>query len=535
MELKTLIADDEISIRQLIKKLIDPSAPLQIVGEAADGNTAYEMIQEKKPDIVITDIRMPGLNGVELMRKARENGVKVDFILVSGYRDFEYARSAVQLGALDYLLKPINREELNRVLEKAWKLRERSETMRKQLETVEEKLAKNQKILRREFMMRYISYGEQGNAPKEIAHYRNGFLPEAGCYTVFLIKTDGDPKEMESMEPQELQRNLEVFSAPYVQEMRRVCREIEVFCTGNSLYVLTNTENENVLKTLVNSLRNGLKANASAIWPFVLTIAMGTTETELGKIGNSFTAAYYMIWERVKGRTGEVLTCDLQVLKKEVKPLSEEALQEIERSIGAFHVPELKQVIEREIENGKIWETFAYGWVRKLTGLMEACVQECEKYETEAGSRQLFEETRRKLDICRTKEELEQLCVGFCCHLLEECIRQRKNGVGRAAKQIQDYLKEHYAEEANLEKIAEKIGLTSAYISTIFKKETGMTITNYLIQIRLEKAKEMIRDTNMTISEIAYAVGYVDTRYFSKLFIKNVGIKPVEYRRFYAK
>ena len=268
MELKILIADDEISIRQLIKKLIDPSAPLQIVGEAAGGNSAYEMIQEKKPDIVITDIRMPGLNGVELMRKARENGIKVDFILVSGYRDFEYARSAVQLGALDYLLKPINREELNRVLEKAWKLRERSETMRKQLENVEEKLAKNQKILRQEFMMRYISYAEQGNVPKEIAHYRNGFLPEAGCYTVFLIKTDGNPKEMECMELQEFQRNLEMFSASYVQEMRRVCREIEVFCTGNSLYVLTNTENENVLKTLVNSLRNGLKANASAIWPW---------------------------------------------------------------------------------------------------------------------------------------------------------------------------------------------------------------------------------------------------------------------------
>lgn len=152
------------------------------MGEAADGATAYEMIQEKKPDIVITDIRMPGLNGVELMRKARENGIKVDFILVSGYRDFEYARSAVQLGALDYLLKPINREELNRVLEKAWKLRERSETMRKQLETVEEKLAKNQKILRREFMMRYISYAEQGNVPKEIAHYRNVFCQRLMLY-----------------------------------------------------------------------------------------------------------------------------------------------------------------------------------------------------------------------------------------------------------------------------------------------------------------------------------------------------------------
>ena len=124
MELKILIADDEISIRQLIKKLIDPSATLKIVGEAADGNSAYEMIQEKKPDIVITDIRMPGLNGVELMHKARENGIKVDIILVSGYRDVEYAGSAVQLGALDYQLKPINREELNRELAKARKERE---------------------------------------------------------------------------------------------------------------------------------------------------------------------------------------------------------------------------------------------------------------------------------------------------------------------------------------------------------------------------------------------------------------------------
>ena len=79
------------------------------------------------------------------------------------------------------------------------------------------------------------------------------------------------------------------------------------------------------------------------------------------------------------------------------------------------------------------------------------------------------------------------------------------------------------------------MGLTGAYISTIFKKETGMTLTNFLIQIRIEKAKEMIRTTNMTINEIAYAVGYVDARYFSKLFIKTVGIKPVEYRRFYGK
>lgn len=205
MELKILIADDEISIRQLIKKLIDPSAPLQIVGEAADGNSAYEMIQEKKPDIVITDIRMPGLNGVELMRKARENGIKVDFILVSGYRDFEYARSAVQLGALDYLLKPINREELEPGIGKAWKLRESIRDYAKAGGKRRRKTGKEPEDTAPGVYDALYFLCRAGKCAEEIAHYRNGFLPEAGCYTVFLIKTDGNPKEMECMELQEFQ------------------------------------------------------------------------------------------------------------------------------------------------------------------------------------------------------------------------------------------------------------------------------------------------------------------------------------------
>lgn len=533
MKLKVLIADDEISIRQLIKKLIDPSAPVQIVDEAADGNTAYEMIQEKKPDIVITDIRMPGLNGVELMRKTRENGIQVEFILVSGYRDFEYARSAVQLGALDYLLKPINKEELNRVLEKAWKEQERSETMRKQLENVEEKLAKNQKILRREFVMRYISYAEKGNVPKEIDHYRNGFLPEAGCYTVFLMKIDTDQTEIENSERQ---RRLEDLSENYIHEIYRVCRETESFCTGSNLYILLNTENEDVLKTLANTLRIRLKEEASFMWPFSLTISIGTTETTLEKIGDSFAVAYCMIWERVRRRRGEVIVSNLQILKtKKIPMLTEEVTQKIEKSISAFHVAQLQQILEDEIKIWKDQRMFVYDLVKSMEQVMEICVRECEKYETEENFQKILKETVGQMENSTTLEGLEGICVNFCCGLLEKCICQRKNGVGRAVKQIQDYLEEHYTEEANLEKIAEKIELTSAYISTIFKKETGMTITNYLIKIRLEKAKQMIRDTNMTITEIAYAVGYVDTRYFSKLFIKNVGIKPVEYRKFYTK
>ena len=130
-----IVIDDESLIRKgTIKKLQPMEEQITCIGEADNGKAGIELIQEVHPDIVILDMQMPIMGGKELLPYLAESYPDMPLIVISGYRDFEYARSAVQLGALDYLLKPINREELNRVLEKARKLRERSETMRKQLE-----------------------------------------------------------------------------------------------------------------------------------------------------------------------------------------------------------------------------------------------------------------------------------------------------------------------------------------------------------------------------------------------------------------
>ena len=312
------------------------------------------------------------------------------------------------------------------------------------------------------------------------------------------------------------------MSENYIHEIYRVCRETESFCTGSNLYILLNTENEDVLKTLANTLRIRLKEEASFMWPFSLTISIGTTETTLEKIGDSFAAAYCMIWERVRRRMGEVIVSNLQILKtKKIPMLTEEVTQKIEKSISAFHVAQLQQILEDEIKIWKDQRLFVYDLVKSMEQVMEICVRECEKYETEENFQKILKETVGQMENSTTLEGLEGICVKFLLWFIGKMyLSEKKMVVGRAVKQIQDYLEEHYTEEANLEKIAEKIELTSAYISTIFKKETGMTITNYLIKIRLEKAKQMIRDTNMTITEIAYAVGYVDTRYSVNCLLK---------------
>ena len=117
--MKVLIADDEINIILLIKSLIDrQKTDVEIAGEAGDGITALEMVRQLKPDVVITDIRMPGMNGMDLIRHVREEQIPVEFVIISGYSEFEYARSAIQYGVSDYLLKPIKKDELNDVLAK---------------------------------------------------------------------------------------------------------------------------------------------------------------------------------------------------------------------------------------------------------------------------------------------------------------------------------------------------------------------------------------------------------------------------------
>ena len=130
--MKVLIADDEINIILLIKSLIDrKKTAVEIIGEAGDGITALEMVRRLKPDVVITDIRMPGMSGMDLIRHVREEQIPVEFVIISGYSEFEYARSAIQYGVSDYLLKPIKQAELMETLEK---IREKCES---RLETME--------------------------------------------------------------------------------------------------------------------------------------------------------------------------------------------------------------------------------------------------------------------------------------------------------------------------------------------------------------------------------------------------------------
>lgn len=531
--LRILVVDDEISIIELIKRLIDPSIPAEVIGEATDGNGAYELIIRFKPDIVITDIRMPGLSGVELVQKARENGLTCDFILVSGYKDFNYARSAIRYGVLDYLLKPINREELNQLIASVYEKQKKSNHMKKQLEIAEKQLAQNQSILRRELMLRCIEATQNGRTHDEADQYAGSFLHEAGIYSVAIIKLD---TELEDGEDFFIQRNTELISRQYIRRIQDCCQELEELCVGSRNYLLIQAADEGRLAEIRRRLEQSLGERSPQFYPFIVTIAMGNAAESVGELPKCFLTADQTLWERLAKGCGRFLlySRDVKMVGEKNETISNENQSGLEKAILTLNKQAAKERLEDCLENMQAESGPVYQLKDRICRLLEFVEAITENSGVQAFGEDL-KEMKQKLDDCMDEEQLISWCFRCCRKMIENCVGRKTEGNSRAVGQVQQYLRENFREEINLEKIAAKVGLTGAYISTIFKKETGMTLTSFLIQTRIEKAKELIRTTNMTINEIAYAVGYVDARYFSKLFIKIVGIKPVEYRRFYGK
>lgn len=187
---KVLIADDEVKVGQLVKRLIQwDRLGLTCIGLVTDGQTAYEKILSESPDIVITDIRMPVLTGLEMIQKASEQGVKCHFIVVSGYKYFDYAQKALKYGVEDYLLKPIDEDELNRQLQKIVAEEEQREDKQQQVDQIEKKLEDSKYLRHKEFLRQILSQKQENI---DAANTEFGLQLENKCFRGLTFKLDRD-------------------------------------------------------------------------------------------------------------------------------------------------------------------------------------------------------------------------------------------------------------------------------------------------------------------------------------------------------
>lgn len=340
-----LIVDDEFRIGTLIKKLIHwDELDLECVDVVDNGGTAFEIIQsERCPDVVITDIRMPKINGLELIAMTRETHKDMKFIVISGYKEFEYAHQALQYGVEDYLLKPVSEDELNRVLKKiSEELSARWQSEQEQ-RALKEAVSESRHIIKRDFLKNIIETEEP-----EVVDDRVEFQGE--IYRGIDIKLDyvdynKKDKKQDKLTISRIEEIVERILKAETEEVL-ICEKenLHIYCLFN--YDFSKSK---VIKNSVNDILMEIKDYLMGFEQYEVTIGIGTERKEFAEIRFSIKEAHRAVGNRIKQGTGRIIYAETiqHDIRTEEGFLTEEWKEQIRTSIESYSVDKLEQCINQ--------------------------------------------------------------------------------------------------------------------------------------------------------------------------------------------
>lgn len=524
---KVVVADDEERVCRLIVALGNwEELGIQVVGTASNGIQALELIRKEKTDILITDIRMPGLNGLELIEKVREISPEIKIMIISGYANFEYAQNALKQGVSDYLLKPINKDALNEALEKmAGEVRKnRQESTDIQNERKEELIKLRTRIFQD------MNYDRSLYLTEEILRERYYLNIEPGIYQVIAVKQDAkDCKMFKKSMDFIWEKTKEIM----LREITKECYDFVVSENGEYLYGLMNypQRKSEKIRQVVRSCFNQMLARNDYLGSTQITLSFGNAVKDADKITGSFASANRALSERILEGTGKILELDTNSEVLYEKQLVDKFTRNLGSALQMLDVEEVRNIVEvlhREVIN----TPGVHGW--EIVEMVCQCGSIFIMRLDIPDKSDLQEEFRNNCHICTTVDDLFSYLFRFMAQKIKQMIASREEDSVRPVRMAKQYIHNHYQEQITLEEVSEYVGLTPAYFSVMFKKETEIGFAKYLINERIEGAKDLLRETNLSVADICRKVGYNDAKHFTRLFEKNVGVKPAVYRKLYG-
>ncbi|HAH62550.1 MAG TPA: hypothetical protein DCL73_10700 [Treponema sp.] len=525
--LRVLIVDDENRIAQLISKLIHwEENGLVPAGICLDGQEAYERISAGGADIVVTDIRMPVMDGLELIRRVHETSVdSVHFIVISGYREFEYAHTALKYGVEDYLLKPVNEHELNETLSR---LSRAYSTEQEQLKKAE----KDEQVKKELLSQRAAVFLVRNKAVPSLAEFNREYslaLEDTQFLAVCARLDRHAAAEIDTMQDRLIMQNIIRMLTDKFAPV--VLNQLHTADDTGTIYSIFNYTVSGSAAAVLPDVFNELKEYVYAFSQYELTLAAGSEEPFSG-ISESVRRAKEGIHERIVFGTGRIISLhDLEI--KHDALLEEDILDTIRlktanavQSLSSVQLSRLIETVFSGIKEKKLYNADAYYetadmFVRFVYEQMSVSSRE---------ERLLTDE----IHSCYSVADLASLLRTRLCAKLDELRVQKQSQAEKPIRASKEYIESHYAEKITLEDVAGILKLNPSYFSTLFKKETGSNFLEYVTGVRIEKAKQLLVSTNDTMAGIAAKVGYADTRYFSQCFEKTAGLKPSIYRKLYS-
>lgn len=536
--IKVFLAEDEVIIRKSIKNNVEwKKHGYELVGEAGDGEMALPLIKELKPDILITDIKMPFMDGVELGKILKTEMPDLSVIFLTGYDDFSYAKEAISIGVAEYLMKPVTGEQLIAALDKVKNQIEEKKILTDNMTRLEQESHKNVQI------KRYRFFGELVRSKMPVSKLIKmgnelGISVMASTYTVVLLKyyfnhTDDEERKRQAEEAGRLLSQSE--SLEHVVMFQRA--------TEGYIFLLKAQSDEDIDK-IRETFLNKVVEIASGFEDIGYFIGVGETVHRVHEISRSYDTASVAFAKQYEMEKNKVVYYSRLDKKEEAEDVSLNIdFREInmEKTDKAVLVKFLKNGTKEEADEfvesyfkafgEKNMESFLF----RQYIILDICFIINEFLEQIQGGKKriaekMFGKNYRFTDVDtldKTKDYVKKL-IKMVIDLRSESVVKKYQPM---IEEATEYIREHFSDDdMSLNVVADVVGLSPSHFSTVFRQEVGSTFVEYLTMVRMEEAKTLLKCTSLKSSEIGYRVGYKDPHYFSFLFKKTQKCTPKEYR-----
>ena len=517
---KIILADDEPIIIKGLRKLVDwEQLDARIVAEAGDGEELLQKIEACSPDIIICDVSMPNMTGLDVLKKVRETDRDVKFIFLSGYQEFDYVRTAIHYEAQEYLLKPAGREELRQAVLKAEQALKENSPLEKWREEKDD--------LQSVFRM----INSEADSKELYGHFQEmGIRTEGVNFTgvCFSMPVDFYTK----VQDQNMQELLRFSVFRKIQEILKKDRNGFVIKrdAGSSNLILLSPQEDGPEK-----VQEEIRAICDRVYrEYDVRLVVG-----IGKTSGNIRELKY-IYKTAK------FCSELYYFTQENCIRYDEVDRDFKTSFEDYDSA-YKELVSSFLSSGEDWqdkldealsviENLHYGnryaAENRCIVMVMNLYRDLEEYHIlPPDKRPEYEEAVAAMRHQKSYEELRQYTARFLTAFLEEHAFQDAAAEHQTIHQVKEYIQQHYAENLSLRKMAEIVYMNPYYFSVFFKKETGENFKNYLAEVRMKEAVRLLMQTDMKTYELAKAVGYNDVRSFTEKFKEYYGDSPSGYKK----
>lgn len=547
MTYKLILVDDEEDVREgLLGQIQWESLGYQVMDTAENGKEAAEMVEKHHPDVVVTDIQMPFMNGLQLSEWIRNHYPGTKIIILTGYDEFEYAQKAIRLGIDEYVLKPFSAGELVEVLEKVKDQIDEEMADKENVQLLTEHYRKNLPILQSLFLSSLMSRRLPEPEIREKSQHYDLDL-DGQSYMVSVISIDsmsrvsnalvGSARSNESASLRETHdTQLQLFAVLNIaEEIVRRNYTNKVFIHHDEVVLLSISEDTRsedaanrtfqLVEEIVFSVERYLK--------LTVTIGVGSVISDIGDILSSYKEAQQALdYRLILGNNKVIWIEDVESRKCAPSSFDEVKEKELVRCLKLGSDEELLDLLNDHFSgllDGRVSnQDFQVYLLEMLTVVIRAAK------DIHVDLDQLF---GNKVSILGQfskfthAEEAKSWFIDVCMKIKNDITSDRQTSYNKLVTEAREYILSNYGEkELSITKVCNHLHISTGYFSNIFKKEMKMTFVSFLMGVRMEAAQDLLRTTDLKAFEIAELVGFVDPNYFSFCFRKKYGISPKEYR-----